>query len=147
MYLQNITLQKILVPIDGSEQSYKALSHAVYIAQHNNASLTLLYVEDPNNDVSDFERVSLSGYIPETIKNKGYKLLAKLIHEIPEEIKTDISVEIGIPADIILEKAKNGQYDIIVMGSRGLGKIKSLFLGSVSQHVLRYAYCPVLIIR
>ena len=46
-----------------------------------------------------------------------------------------------------MEKAKNENYDIIVMGSRGLGKIKSIFMGSVSQYVLKYAHCPVLIVR
>ena len=71
MLLQNITLNKILVPIDGSSQSYKALSHAVYIAQHNKAVLTLLHITDINHEVSDFERVCLSGYIPENIKDKG----------------------------------------------------------------------------
>lgn len=147
MFLQNITLHKILVPIDGSKQSYKALSHAVFIAKNNQAALTLLYVADPHNDVSDFERVSLSGYIPENIKNKGYELLAKLMHEIPSEIKAEISVEVGSPAEVIVDKAKDEQYDIIVMGSRGLGKIKSFFIGSVSQYVLRYAHCPVLITR
>lgn len=147
MLLQNITLNKILVPIDGSSQSYKALSYAVYIAQHNKAVLTLLHITDINHEVSDFERVSLSGYIPENIKDKGYDLLFKLLREIPPEIKTDICVEIGIPSEVIVEKAQEGQYDIIVMGSRGLGKIKSIFLGSVSQYVLRYAHCPVLIVR
>lgn len=147
MLLQNITLNKILVPIDGSSQSYKALSHAIYIAQHNKAVLTLLHITDINHEVSDFERVSLSGYIPENIKDKGYDLLFKLLREIPPEIKTDICVEIGIPSEVIVEKAQDGQYDIIVMGSRGLGKIKSIFLGSVSQYVLRYAHCPVLIVR
>ena len=86
-------------------------------------------------------------FIPENIKDKGYYLLFKLLREIPPEIKTDICVEIGIPSEVIVEKAQDGQYDIIVMGSRGLGKIKSIFLGSISQYVLRYAHCPVLIVR
>ena len=54
------------------------------------------------------------------------------------------------PASVVYEaiqKAKNENYDIIVMGSRGLGKIKSIFMGSVSQYVLKYAHCPVLIVR
>lgn len=94
------------MPIDGSSQSYKALSHAVYIAQHNKAVLTLLHITDINHEVSDFERVSLSGYIPENIKDKGYDLLFKLLREIPPEIKTDICVEIGIPSEVIIEKLK-----------------------------------------
>lgn len=147
MLLQEIFLHKVLVPIDGSKASYKALSHAVYIAKHNKIELTLLYVVDLNKEVSDFERVSLSGYIPENIKNRGQEILTKLLREIPQEIKTNTIIEIGFPAEIIVEKAKEYNYDIIVMGSRGLGKIKSILMGSVSQYVLKYAHCPVLIVR
>ncbi|SNV02422.1 Putative universal stress protein SAV1710 [Megamonas hypermegale] len=147
MLLQEIVLHKVLVPIDGSKASYKALSHAVYIAKHNKIELTLLYVVDLNKEVSDFERVSLSGYVPENIKSKGIEILNKLAKEIPQEIKVNTSIEIGFPTEVIVEKAKNENYDIIVMGSRGLGKIKSIFMGSVSQYVLKYAHCPVLIVR
>lgn len=147
MLLQEIVLHKVLVPIDGSKASYKALSHAVYIAKHNKIELTLLYVVDLNKEVSDFERVSLSGYVPENIKSKGIEILNKLAKEIPQEIKINTSIKIGFPTEVIVEKAKNENYDIIVMGSRGLGKIKSIFMGSVSQYVLKYAHCPVLIVR
>lgn len=147
MLLQEIVLHKVLVPIDGSKASYKALSHAVYIAKHNKTELTLLYVVDLNKEVSDFERVSLSGYVPENVKNKGMEILNKLAKEISQEIKINTDIEIGSPAETIVEKAKNENYDIIVMGSRGLGKIKSILMGSVSQYVLKYAHCPVLIVR
>lgn len=119
----------------------------LYIAKHNKTELTLLYVVDLNKEVSDFERVSLSGYVPENVKNKGMEILNKLAKEISQEIKISTDIEIGFPAETIVEKAKNENYDIIVMGSRGLGKIKSILMGSVSQYVLKYAHCPVLIVR
>ena len=102
------------MPIDGSNPAYKALSHAVYIVQHNNTSLTLLYVIDINHEVSDFKRVSLSGYILENITHKGYELLAKLVHKIPAKIKTDISLEIDNPAEVIVNKA---QMDNMILSS------------------------------
>ncbi|WP_338088217.1 universal stress protein [Megamonas hypermegale] len=120
-------------------QESPAFRHGEYV--------NLLYVVDLNKEVSDFERVSLSGYVPENIKSKGIEILNKLAKEIPQEIKVNTSIEIGFPTEVIVEKAKNENYDIIVMGSRGLGKIKSIFMGSVSQYVLKYAHCPVLIVR
>ena len=147
MKLQNVILHKILIPIDGSRQSCKALSYAVSLAQNKDIALTLLYVAEPQKEISDFERVSLSGYIPDNIKTKGYKLLSELMHEIPPDIKTQILVEIGSASEIIVEKAQTEQFDMIIMGSRGLGKLKSIFMGSVSQYTLQYAHCPVLIIR
>ncbi|OUO40736.1 hypothetical protein B5F82_03060 [Megamonas hypermegale] len=120
-------------------QESPAFRHGEYV--------NLLYVVDLNKEVSDFERVSLSGYVPENIKSKGIEILNKLAKEIPQEIKINTSIEIGFPTEVIVEKAKNENYDIIVMGSRGLGKIKSIFMGSVSQYVLKYAHCPVLIVR
>jgi nucleotide-binding universal stress UspA family protein len=53
----------------------------------------------------------------------------------------------GHPADVIVEKARQGGYHLIVMGSRGLGAISSLLLGSVSDRVVKLAPCPVLIVR
>lgn len=147
MKLQNIILHKILIPIDGSRPSYKALSYAIDIARNKDITLTLLYVAEPQKEISDFERVSLGGYIPDNIKTKGYELLSELLQEIPSDIKTQIFVEIGSPAEIIVDKAQTEQFDMIIMGSRGLSKLKSIFMGSVSQYTLQYAHCPVLIIR
>jgi nucleotide-binding universal stress UspA family protein len=61
----------------------------------------------------------------------------------------DISTKLveGRPADKIVETAKNGNFDLVVVGSRGLGGIKEFFLGSVSDRVADEAPCPVLIIK
>ena len=53
----------------------------------------------------------------------------------------------GDPAFQIVKKAKEGNYQLIIMGSRGLGGIKGLMLGSVSQKVSQLSHCPVLIIK
>jgi len=54
---------------------------------------------------------------------------------------------IGEPFEKIVETAKNGNYDLIVMGNRGFSKIKRFFVGSVTQRVISEAPCPVLVIR
>jgi nucleotide-binding universal stress UspA family protein len=53
----------------------------------------------------------------------------------------------GRPADKIVEAAKEGGFDLIVMGSRGLGGVKEFFLGSVSDRVADEATCPVAIVK
>lgn len=147
MNLETIKLSKILVPIDGSKQAYEALKHAIYIATFNEAEVTLLYVVDLNKEVAAFEQVSLSGYVPSELKDSAYKLLSSLMHEIPQEINAKISVEIGMPAEVIVEYAQDNAVDLIVMGSRGFGAVKSFIMGSVSHYVLQHARCPVFVVR
>ena len=147
MNLETINLKKILVPLDGSKQAYEAAKRAVYIAGLNEAEVTFLCVVDLNKEVAAFEQVSLSGYVPTELKEGAYKLLAELMHEIPREIKAKTQVEIGTPAEVIVETAEDGHFDLVVMGSRGFGAIKSLLMGSVSQYVLQHAHCPVLVVR
>ncbi len=62
-------------------------------------------------------------------------------------IKLSKSLKEGRPADIIVQTAIDNQVDLIVMGSRGLGGVKQLFLGSVSDRVADEAPCPVLIVK
>jgi nucleotide-binding universal stress UspA family protein len=66
---------------------------------------------------------------------------------VPQEIKSEAIVEIGSPTEIIIDTCKSGQYDLIVMGSKGVGKVKRFIMGSVSQYVLYNASCPVMIVR
>lgn len=139
--------KKILVPMDGSKESRSALQEAIYLAGLCQASLGLLNVVDLNKEISAFEQVSTGGYIPGELKNKGYELLADIMHEIPKEIKAKAIVEVGLPPKMIVKIAAENGYDLIIMGSRGLGMLENLIVGGVSQYVLHHAACPVLIAR
>ncbi len=153
---EDISLQNILVPIDGSEQSFRAANHAAYLASLSKftktaSSMTLLYIVDMNKEVSAFEQVSLGGYIPSELKNKGYDILYDLKNQLftKAQIPINVVVKVGFPAEVIVEMAQDQDlhFSYIVMGSRGLGKLRSIFLGSVSRYVLQHAPCPVLIVR
>lgn len=139
--------KKILVPFDGSDHSKQALEQAVFLANLCQAELTLLHAVDLNRKISSFEQVSTGGYIPNELKEDGYKIIYAAAAMVPEHIKTTSVVEIGIPAEIITAVCSEGDYDLIIMGSRGLNKFKQLFMGSVSQYVLTHAPCPVMVIR
>lgn len=140
-------IKKILVPYVDVKSSKNALHHAIYLAQACQAGLGILSVIDLNHYVSAFEQVSTGGYVPAELKENSYKILVEAAREIPKEIKVEILVEIGAPPAMIIDVCANGAYDAIVMGSRGLGIIKQIAVGSVSQYVLHHAVCPVTIVR
>jgi len=139
--------QSILVPLDGSKPSQRALEQAISIAELYQAHINLLYVLDLNSQVSAFEQVSISGYIPDEIKENGRSILKGALQQIPPTVKAHTFLEIGLPTETIVDFCQENGCDLIIMGSRGLGAVKQLIMGSVSKYVLHHATCPVLITR
>lgn len=142
-----IECRRILVPTDGSGQAFKAVNQAIHLAAMTEAELTLLMAVDLNRNVSAFEQVSLSGYVPAELKVAAYQFLAELMHVIPTEIRAHTRVEIGDPGEIILSVAEEEESNLIVMGSRGFGTFRSWLVGSVSSYVVQRAQCPVLLVK
>lgn len=140
-----ISVRRILVPTDGSGQAFKALGRAIELARLLEAELTLLMVADLNENVSAFERVSLSGQVPAELKIAAFQFLADLMHVVPIEVRAHTRVEVGDPAETIVRVAEEEESDLIVIGSRGMSSFKTFFTGSVSSYVLKHAYCPVLV--
>lgn len=147
MDFKDSAVKKILVPYDGSEQAQQAVKRAAHIARLQGATLMLLMVVDLNAEVAAFERVSMDGYVPAELKEGAYKEIAKIQREMPEDIHVNSTVELGSPAETIVETAEDEGYDLIVMGSRGLGRLEGFLMGSVSQYVLQHVHCPVLVVR
>lgn len=143
--------KKILVPLDGSDRSTKALSHTVELAQKLSAKVTLIHVVPSLppyvNTAVDRLGHAQQSILDELMKN-GQELLSQYVSSIQDKnIEVDTVTVMGQPADEIIEKARAENYDLIVVGSRGLGEIKGYLMGSVSNRVSRHASCPVLIIR
>ena len=147
MDFKDSAVKKILVPYDGSEQAQQAVKRAAHIARLQGATLMLLMVVDLNEEVAAFERVSMDGYVPAELKEGAYKEIAKIQREMPEDIHVNSMVELGSPAETIVETADDEGYDLVVMGSRGLGRLEGFLMGSVSQYVLQHVHCPVLVVR
>ncbi len=129
-------ISKILVPVDGSENAEKTLQIAVLLAKKTDAKMTLLYVQESG----------LFKLRPKVTKEIGARILANATDQV-EGIELEKKLESGDPAKIIIQTADKDDYDIIVMGSRGLGAIGRFLLGSVSDHVIHYANRSVLIVR
>ncbi|MCH4158486.1 MAG: universal stress protein [Acidaminococcaceae bacterium] len=140
-------IKKILVPVDGTVPSRHAISMAIYLAQACDAEITLLTVIDLNKHISAFEQVSTGGYIPAEVKEKAYQLQAELMHEIPNSVRAKMLIEIGAPAEKVVEICATQHFDLIILGTRGRTELKSFMLGSVSEYTLHHTTLPVLVVK
>lgn len=149
-------IKKILVPLDGSEHSNKALDFALDLAEKYSAEIKLLTVAQPFV-VTESMFLTQPMMPPETtvmyvneIETAHKKILQNAYKKVKQskiKIKVSKQLENGRPADRITEIANSQDFDLIVMGSRGIGGIKEFFLGSVSDRVADRAHCPVLIVK
>jgi nucleotide-binding universal stress UspA family protein len=135
--------KSILVAWDGSEHAKRALGEAVDLARTQDGRLTLLTVAAPL-------RV-WPGYVPPISEadliNSAEKILAEGEALVPDGIPVSGRTAAGDPGLELVKRAAAGEHDLIVMGSRGRGAVRSAFLGSVSHYVLNHTTVPVLIIH
>jgi nucleotide-binding universal stress UspA family protein len=144
--------KNILVPVDGSEKSALAALHAAELASKlGNSELYLLYVVPslpPYIDISSDRLNKIQQDIMDELYKQGEVILSKVKDDLAMyglNIHTDITA--GHPADEIIKKAREINSELVVMGSRGLGEIKGILMGSVSNRVTKHAGCPALVVR
>ena len=143
-------IELIIVGVDGSDSSRAALRWAYDEALHHGASLTVVmvwhaalvpmvppYGSLPPEGYSDAPRENALAVLEELTSNLGGG-------DTPEvEVRT--SIEAGNPAKVLIERSK--EADLLVVGSRGQGGFAGMLLGSVSQHLVAHAECPVVVLR
>jgi universal stress protein A len=141
-------LTNILVPIDFSDCSKKALQYALPLAKQHGAAITLLYVV-PNPPYTSGEYGFVDyGPIDASMRENATKELTALALEVAQgEIPADTEVRTGSAAVEIVELAKTLPADLIVVSTHGHSGLKHVLLGSVAEHVVRHAPCPVLVVR
>ena len=139
-----VTYKTIVVPTDGSENAKRALEHALAVADRNKAELIVVHVA---NIVSAISGGYVSEQIAEDMEETGKEILNDVVKEIPTGVKVKSVFEVGSPGPALLAVAKKYNADLIVMGSRGLGPLKGLFMGSVSSYVTSHSSCPVLVVK
>ena len=137
-------VKNILVPVDGSECSDRAITTAIVMAENCGAKLNFLYVANINQlAINDY----ISDAILEAVTKAGSVILERAMELVPSGIEKEAFSEIGAPAVVILDFAAEKNPDLIVMGSRGLGVVKGVLLGSVSQYIVEQSKCPVLVVK
>ena len=138
---------KVLVAVDGSDNSFRALDMALLLSEKLGAKVTAIHVME-DIPVSYIVSEKLLREIVDAYKRENQLTLSKC-SEIATKKGLTIKTKLlqGNPGSIILDFCEKEKYDIIIMGSRGIGKFKELVLGSVSSKVLHHSSCHVLIIR
>lgn len=137
-------IKRILVPVDGSETAEKAIDEAIAIAQIYGSEIHILYVANINQLAIN---ACLSDAILEAVNKAGNEILEKAASKVPENINVITTSETGSPSVTITDFADEIKADLVVIGSRGLGLVKGVLLGSVSQYVVEHAPCPALVVK
>lgn len=138
---------KLLVPIDGSDNSFRALDHAIFLSKKTTAQITALRVIEhlPLVYVQSQRTMDtiLSKYLEES------ESILKKSRDIGEKkgVRIESKLKKGDAVSNILNYSKKEDYDTIIMGRRGTGKLRQLVLGSTSTKVLNHSECTVIIVK
>jgi nucleotide-binding universal stress UspA family protein len=135
----------IMVAFDGSAEAELALAHAVVIAQHQRAPLALVAVVPPVPPLAWQAPGGVRQLHDEQLSDLDRRLRAAA-DGVPDDLSLTTRLLDGDPAHALLRAAEEGDHDLIVMGSRGHGELRSFLVGSVSHHVLHNSPIPVLVI-
>jgi len=134
----------ILVPLDGSEYSEKALLHACDLAKNYQANLLLLYVVENSFSINLLDRkeyLTILRKFGNKILNKGKEITMN------KGIDSEIILKEGNIVNEIIKIAKNKKCNLIIIGNKGLGATSRFFLGSVSSKLSNNSPCSLLIVK
>ncbi|WP_085991228.1 universal stress protein [Oceanobacillus senegalensis] len=137
--------KKILLATDGSEHAKRAAEHAIELAKlHEDAVIEVIYVIDHDKVKADV----LANWNSADMSNKR-KLQIKHIEQMVKDkgVSHDIIFLHGEPGPQIVKHANDNDFDVVVIGSRGLNVLQEFVLGSVSHKVAKHANCPVMIVK
>ncbi len=149
-------LEKVLIPVDGSETARKAVDFAAKLLERSARRVTLLaVVEEPAYTAFWSEGMIAPEVVlppPEELRQELGKKAGEMLEEHASVLKeagldVEARVRFGNAASEIIREAQEGGYDMVVMGSHGRGILSGFLLGSVSNRVVHHARCPVLIVR
>ena len=137
--------KNILIAVDGSECSHKALKCAKSIAERFEADLWIVHAFSNPVDFmgyTDYEKLfAKRKAAAQAVLDDARQRLGGTSLVVNEELRE------GPEADSILKEAQKAKADLIVMGTRGLGTLKGFLVGSVSRKVIHYADCPVMVVH
>lgn len=138
-------LKEILVPIDFSTTSRKALRYAVPFARQFGGKITLLHAIEPPPYDPALANLPLAREIPTAPLEKELAAVAEL--EVGRDLLDKAIVRLGAPFEVISEVAREMQTDLIILTTHGYTGLKHVFVGSTAERVVRHAPCPVLVVR
>jgi nucleotide-binding universal stress UspA family protein len=139
---------KVLVPVDGSSPSKRAIRHVIQLSQtHEAMELHLVNVQE-RADAPQLMRFRKSNEITPAQLEHGASILTPASRQLDRAgLKYETHVLIGDPAQTIAQFAKEGRFDKIIMGTHGRGGITGLLMGSVATKVLHLTSVPVTLVK
>jgi len=149
------SMQRILVAVDFSPESEAAIRTAFTFARAFDAVITLLHVHElptmMNGIVPGADSAADAQLLHAAAEAQLASLRERLRERDPRALEGGITIETvvegGLPAEVILERAKSGAFDLVVMGTHGRSGLRRLLVGSVAEAVIRGALCPVLTVH
>ena len=144
--LAGIHLKRILVPVDFSEDSGKALHYAVSFAKQFSAEILLLHVAQPPVYLEGTV-VAVAGVTDESLRNAAIEQLGEWRDHVAHLRGLKTSVRTGSPYHEIIREAEETNTDLIIIGTHGRSGLARMFIGSTAERVVRHAPCPVLVVR
>ncbi|MDH7479342.1 MAG: universal stress protein [Syntrophomonadaceae bacterium] len=147
--------KKVLVPVDGSPISLNAVDTARRLVEEGSAGeVTLLHVAQNPRDIilvegfyTRLDFLQFQEELMEKVNEIAQQILEKARERLGPEINASTQLENGPPAETICEVADRGNYDLIIIGNRGLNRLQRILLGSVSGKVTSLARCSVLVVK
>ena len=140
--------RNILVAVDGSPHADRALDEAIDIARASHAKLTIVTGAAEPRTAS---MVALAGGAAAALGPALMQHAERVVRAAADRVPDDVSVTTILTdkpiRQAILERIEEGRHDLVVMGSRGRGTVRSAVLGSVSHHVLHHSPVPVLVVH
>ena len=140
------SINVIVVPTDFSEQSLTALDYAVGLAGSYGARLKVIFVNEPGLKIADMAWVGVDERaMSEQNAAEARRSIEKVVLDrVPVDIPADAEILHGDAVARIIEYASDVNADLIVMATHGRTGLSHVLLGSVAEHVVRKAPCPVL---
>ncbi len=156
-----INIKRILVAIDGSENSYRALEFALNLAEKFEASVMILNVfqipmmvsqapGDPMSTSSAISSSSSDGKFIDDLKKIHEEMINKAVNDakiVKPNVEITSELKEGDPALQIVETAREENFDVIVIGHKGESRMREFLLGSNSEKVAHLSECPVVIVK
>lgn len=139
-------LKRILVPVDFSDCSRKALQYAIPFARQFGAGITMLFVIQPYMPISDMVPLDIET-IESRMRETAEKELAALKDTIEPDVKSDTAVRMGNPHLEIVRAAQDLNADLIIVSTHGRTGLSHVLMGSTTERVVRHAKCPVMVLR
>jgi nucleotide-binding universal stress UspA family protein len=140
----NAHFRRMLIGYDGSPQSEKAVELAFSLAECIDSTVLILAVARPPEPATSVELEAVLDDAREHYE-EGFKKIMEKARAHDLDVKTDMAV--GHPGEQIIHRAEKDGIDLIILGRRGRSMISRMMLGSVSERVLRYAHCPVMVVH